>query len=120
MQGHKRVVNVTGESGVSMTHKYVGMSGLWGLSMYVIVFILYKLYFLPPYTNSNLSLTQNFLHFYFFNKKKNIYVFKFFEVWEQHRKWPPKPPSHCNTVVIPRGVVSGWKKGDRVHSAHRS
>ncbi len=39
------------------THTHVGFCGLWGLSIGVMVFILYKLYVLLPYTNPTPKLS---------------------------------------------------------------
>ncbi len=41
------------------THTHVGFCGLWGLSIGVMVFILYKLYVLLPYTNPTPKLSPH-------------------------------------------------------------
>ncbi len=57
------------------THTHVGFYGLRGLSIGVMVFILYKLYVLLPYTypTPKLSPHRRRLHFYFPPKKLSLY-----------------------------------------------
>ncbi len=70
------------------THTHVGFYGLRGLSIGVMVFILYKLYVLLPYT---------------YPTPKRLMIYKHFELWG-HWKCPHKSPSPCNTHVIPMSL----------------
>ncbi len=73
------------------THTHVGFYGLRGLSIGVMVFILYKLYVLLPYT------------FLLSPQKTNTMIYKHFKLWG-HWKCPHKSPSPCNTYVIPMSL----------------
>ncbi len=67
------------------------------------VFILYKLYVLLPYTypTPKLSPHRRLCAFLDFQKKHHLVCFfKPFEL-RGHRQCPHKPPSNCNTSVIP-------------------
>ncbi len=59
------------------THTHVGFYGLRGLSIGVMVFILYKLYVLLPYTYPTPKLSPHRrphrVHFYFPSKKLTLY-----------------------------------------------
>ncbi len=57
------------------THTHVVFYGLQGLSLGVMVFILYKLYVLLPYTypTPKLSPHRRLVHFYFPPKKRTLY-----------------------------------------------
>ncbi len=66
------------------------------------VFILYKLYVLLPYTypTPNLSPHRRQCNFYFPPKKTaHCMIYKHFKLWG-HWKCPHKSPSPCNTHVI--------------------
>ncbi len=82
---------------------------LWFLSIGVMVFILYKLYVLLPYTYPTPKLSPHRrLHFYFPPKNSLCMIYKHFELWE-HWKCPHKSPSPCNTchthVIIQISVL---------------
>ncbi len=56
------------------THTHVGFYGLQGLSIGVMVFILYKLYVLLPYTYPTQTYpSQETVYFYFPSKKLHLY-----------------------------------------------
>ncbi len=63
-------MSVKNNISVKNTHTHVVFYGLRGLSIGVMVFILYKPYFLSPYINPTPKpiLTGNFLHFYLLKK----------------------------------------------------
>ncbi len=73
-----------------------------GLSIGIMVFILYTPYFLSPYINPtpNLHLTGNFLHFHFL-KKTNSVLFISVLKYGDMGQCPHKSHSTCNTYVIP-------------------
>ncbi len=80
------------------THKQTRICGLRGLSIGVMVFILFKLYVLLPYTNHTPKLSPH--RKLWFSKKKHLVCFiKPFEL-RGHSQCPHKPPSNCNTYVI--------------------
>ncbi len=88
------------------THTHVGFCGLWGLSIGVMVFILNKLYVLLPYTypTPKLSPHRRLCASLDFQKKTPFSMFfKPFEL-RGHRQCPHKPPSYCNTSVIPMSL----------------
>jgi len=73
---------------------------LRGLSIGVMVFILYKLYILSTYTTpSPKPITENILHFLNFKKTLFSMFFNPFGL-RGHRKCPHKPCLRCNTHVI--------------------
>ncbi len=80
----------------TLTHTHVCFCELWGY-LGVMVFILYKLYFLFS-VFLNLPLTGNFVHFYFLKKKKTHSVL-FINLLKNGDmgKCPHKSPSPCNT-----------------------
>ncbi len=64
------------------THTYVGFYGLWGLSIGVMVFILYKLYVLLPYTYPTPKLSPHRRVFYIFPQKNSLcMIYKRFKLW---------------------------------------
>ncbi len=75
--------------------------GLRGLSIGVMVFILYKLYFLSPYNNPTPKPTpyRKLLAIFEFHKTPLCMFFKPF-VLQGHRKCPHKPHLCCSTHVI--------------------
>ncbi len=83
------------------THTRVGFYGLQGLSIGVMVFILYKLYVLLPYTypTPKLSPHRRRCISTFPPKNSLCMIYKRFELWG-HWKCPHKSPSPCNTYVI--------------------
>ncbi len=90
------------------THRrtHVGFYGLRGLSIGVMVFVLYKLYVLLPYTYPTPKLSphrRRALHFYFPSKKLTRMIYKRFKLWG-HWTCPHKSPSPCNTYVIPMSL----------------
>ncbi len=66
------------------------------------VFILYKLYVLLPYTYPTPKLSPHRRRCISIFPPKNslCMIYKHFKLWE-HWKCPHKPPSPCNTYVIP-------------------
>ncbi len=70
------------------------------------VFILYKLYVLLPYTypTPKLSPHRRLCASLDFQKKTFSMFFKPFEL-RGHRQCPHKTPSNCNTSVIPMSVM---------------
>ncbi len=81
------------------THtQHVGFYGLRGLSIGVMVFILYKLYVLLPYTYPKPKLTPHRRRsFSTFPQKNSLcMIYKYFKLWG-HWKCPHKSPSPCNT-----------------------
>ncbi len=84
------------------THTHVGFYGLRGLSIGVMVFILYKLYVLLPYTypTPKLSPHRRRCISTFPQKNSLCMIYKRFKLWG-HWKCPHKSPSPCNTYVIP-------------------
>ncbi len=87
------------------THTHVGFYGLRGLSIGVMVFILYKLYVLLPYTYPTPKLSPHRRRcIYIFPKKNSLcMIYKCFKLWG-HWKCPHKSPSPCNTCVIPMSL----------------
>ncbi len=83
------------------THTHVGFYGLRGLSIGVMVFILYKLYVLLPYTypTPKLSPHRRRCISTFPPKNAHCMIYKRFKLWG-HWKCPHKSPSPCNTHVI--------------------
>jgi len=80
------------------THTHVGFYGLQGLSIGVIVFILYKLYVLLPYTYPTPKLSPHRRRCISTFTPKNLLcmIYKHFKLWG-HWKCPQKSPSPCNT-----------------------
>ncbi len=87
------------------THTHVGFYGLRGLSIGVMVFILYKLYVLLPYTypTPKLSPHRRLCISIFPQKNSLCMIYKHFKLWG-HWKCPHKSPSPCNTYVIPMSL----------------
>ncbi len=84
------------------THTHVGFYGLRGLSIGVMVFILYKLYVLLPYTypTPKLSPHRRRCISTFPPKNAHCMIYKRFKLWG-HWKCPHKSPYPSNTYVIP-------------------
>ncbi len=85
------------------THTHVGFYGLRGLSIGVMVFILYKLYVLLPYTYPTPKLSPHRRRCIFPQKNSLCMIYKRFKLWG-HWKCPHKSPSPCNTYVIPMSL----------------
>ncbi len=87
------------------THTHVGFYGLRGLSIGVMVFILYKLYVLLPYTYPTPKLSPHRRRCISTSPPKNALcmIYKHFKLWG-HWKCPHKSPSPCNTYVIPMSL----------------
>ncbi len=87
------------------THTHVGFYGLQGLSIGVMVFILYKLYVLLPYTYPTPKLIPHRRRCISIFPQKNslCMIYKHFKLWG-HWKCPHKSPSPCNTYVIPMSL----------------
>ncbi len=87
------------------THTHVGFYGLRGLSIGVMVFILYKLYVLLPYTYPTPKLSPHRRRCISTFPPKNAHwmIYKHFKLWG-HWKCPHKSPSPCNTYVIPMSL----------------
>jgi len=87
------------------THTHVGFYGLRGLSIGVMVFILYKLYVLLPYTYPTPKLSPHRRQCISIFPQKNslCMIYKHFKLWG-HWKCPHKSPSPCNTYVIPMSL----------------
>ncbi len=87
------------------THTHVGFYGLRGLSIGGMVFILYKLYVLLPYTYPapKLSPHRRLCISIFPQKNSLCMIYKRFILWG-HWKCPHKSPSPCNTYVIPMSL----------------
>ncbi len=87
------------------THTHVGFYGLRGLSIGVMVFILYKLYVLLPYTYPTPKLSPHRRRCISIFPQKNslCMIYKRFKLWG-HWKCPHKSPSPCNTCVIPMSL----------------
>ncbi len=87
------------------THTHIGFYGLRGLSIGVMVFILYKLYVLLPYTypTPNLGPHRRRCIYIFPQKNTLCMIYKRFKLWG-HWKCPHKSPSPCNTYVIPMSL----------------
>ncbi len=87
------------------THTHVGFYGLRGLSIGVMVFILYKLYVLLPYTYPTPKLSPHRRRCISTFPQKNSFcmIYKCFKLWG-HWKCPHKSPSPCNTYVIPMSL----------------
>ncbi len=87
------------------THTHVGFYGLQGLSIGVMVFILYKLYVLLPYTYPTPKLSPHRRRCISIFPQKNslCMIYKRFKLWG-HWKCPHKSPSPCNTYVIPMSL----------------
>ncbi len=83
----------------------VGFYGLRGLSIGVMVFILYKLYVLLPYTYPTPKLSPHRRRCISIFPQKNslCMIYKHFKLWG-HWKCPHKSPSPCNTYVIPMSL----------------
>ncbi len=84
------------------THTHVGFYGLWGLSIGVMVFILYKLYVLLPYTYPTPKLSPHRRRCISTFPQKNTHCM-IYKLWG-HWKCPHKSPSPCNTYVIPMSL----------------
>ncbi len=89
------------------TRTHVGFYGLPGLSMSVMVFILYKLYVLLPYNNPTPKLSPHRRRCISTFPQKNslCMIYKHFELWG-HWKCPHKSPSPCNTCHSLYKIVS--------------
>ncbi len=87
------------------TRTHVGFYGLRGLSIGVMVFILYKLYVLLPYTYPTPKLSPHRRRCISIFPQKNslCMIYKRFKLWG-HWKCPHKSPSPCNTYVIPMSL----------------
>ncbi len=87
------------------THTHVVFHGLRGLSIGVMVFILYKLYVLLPYTypTPKLSPHRRWCVSIFPQKNSFCMIYKRFKLWG-HWKCPHKSPSPWNTYVIPMSL----------------
>ncbi len=87
------------------THTHVVFYGLRGLSIGVMVFILYKLYVLLPYTYPTPKLSPHRRRCISIFPQKNslCMIYKRFKLWG-HWKCPHKSPSPCNTYVIPMSL----------------
>ncbi len=87
------------------THTHVGFYGLRGLSIGVMVFILYKLYVLLPYTYPTPKLSPHRRRCISTFPPKNALcmIYKHFKLWG-HWKCPHKSPSPCKTYVIPMSL----------------
>ncbi len=87
------------------THTHVGFYGLRGLSIGVMVFILYKLYVLLPYTypSPKLSPHRRWCISTFPPKNAHCMIYKHLKLWG-HWKCPHKSLSPCNTYVIPMSL----------------
>ncbi len=87
------------------THTHVGFYGLRGLAIGVMVFILYKLFVLLPYTypTPKLSPHRRRCISTFPPKNAHCMIYKHFKLWG-HWKCPHKSPSPCNTDVIPMSL----------------
>ncbi len=87
------------------THTHVGFYGLRGLSIGVMVFILYKLYVLLPYTYPTPKPSPHRRRCISIFPQKNslCMIYKHFKLWG-HWKCPHKSPSPCNTYVIPMSL----------------
>ncbi len=87
------------------SHSHVVFYGLRGLSIGVMVFILYKLYVLLPYTypTPKLSPHRRRCISTFPQKNSLCMIYKRFKLWG-HWKCPHKSPSPCNTYVIPMSL----------------
>ncbi len=83
-------------------HTHVVFYGLRGLSIGVMVFILYKLYVLLPYTYPTPKLSPHRRQCISIFPQKNslCMIYKRFKLWG-HWKCPHKSPSPCNTYVMP-------------------
>ncbi len=87
------------------THTHVVFYGLRGLSIGVMVFIMYKLYVLLPYTypTPKLSPHRRRCISTFPQKNAHCMIYKHFKL-RGHWKCPHKSPSPCNTYVIPMSL----------------
>ncbi len=87
------------------THTHVGFYGLRGLSIGVMVFILYKLYVLLPYTYPTPKLSPHRRRCISIFPQNNslCMIYKRFKLWG-HWKCTHKSPSPCNTYVIPMSL----------------
>ncbi len=99
------IIVCTTEHTHTHTHTHVGFYGLRGLSIGVMVFILYKLYVLLPYTypTPKLSPHRRRCISTFPQKNTHCMIYKHFKLWG-HWKCPHKSPSPCNTYVIPMSL----------------
>ncbi len=86
---------------LSYTRTHVGFYGLRRLSIGVMVFILYKLYVLLPFTNPTAKLSPHRRLCAFLPPPQNsLYmIYKRFKLWE-HWKCPHKSPYIGNTYII--------------------
>ncbi len=102
---HARMHTLTHTLSHTHTHTHVGFYGLRGLSIGVMVFILYKLYVLLPYTypTPKLSPHRRLCISIFPQKNSLCMIYKRFKLWG-HWKCPHKSPSPCNTYVIPMSL----------------
>ncbi len=88
------------------THTHTRVyGGLRGLSIGVMVFILYKLYVLLPYTYPTPKLSPHRRRCISIFPQKNslCMIYKRFKLWG-HWKCPHKSPFSCNTYVIPMSL----------------
>ncbi len=87
-------------------HTHIGFYGLRGLSIGVMVFILYKLYVLLPYTypTPKLSPHRRRCISTFPPKNAHCMIYKHFKLWG-HWKCPHKSPSPCNTYVHTHVII---------------
>ncbi len=102
---HTHIHTHTHTHSLTLTHTHVGFYGLRGLSIGVMVFILYKLYVLLPYTypTPKLSPHRRRCISTFPQKNSLCMIYKRFKLWG-HWKCPHKSPSPCNTYVIPMSL----------------
>ncbi len=95
------------ESWKMYTHIHVCFCELWGHSIGVMVLILYKSYFLSPYTNPTPKPTPyRKLCAFLLKKKTNSVWFISLLKYEDMGKCPHNSPSPCNTYVIPMSLYN--------------
>ncbi len=104
-KGCLHICSWNNENSLNCQNIYIGFYGLRGLSIGVMVFILYKLYVLLPYTYPTPKLTPHRRRCISTFPPKNslCMIYKRFELWG-HWKCPHKSPSPCNTYVIPMSL----------------
>ncbi len=85
------------------SHTHVGFYGLRGLSIGVMVFILYKLYYAIA-TTPKLSPHRRRCIYIFPKKNSLCMIISGLKLWG-HWKCPHKSPSPCNTYVIPSVII---------------
>ncbi len=88
------------------THTHVGFYGLRGLSIGVMVSILYKLYVLLPYTYPTPKLSPHRRRCISIFPQKNslCMIYKRFKLWG-HWKCPHKSPSPCHLHLCHTHVI---------------